>query len=108
MSTCPFISSREFNSQTSELRTNVHGQSCHLVNQRGSKSSSQVGTVDDSNIPGSWKFVKNMGGRESLCFYRYDGFLCIYLVPFPFLFPLSVLKGSQPSLEGLETSLNPV
>ena len=49
-----------------------------------------------------------MGGRESLCFYRYDGFLCFYLLPFPFLFPLSVLKGSQPSLEGLETSLNPV
>ena len=47
-----------------------------------------------------------MGGRESLCFYRYDGFLCFYLLllPFPFLFPLSVLKGSQPSLEGLETS----
>lgn len=68
MSTCPFISSREFNSQTSELRTNVHGQSCHLVNQRGSKISSQVGTVDDSNIPGSWKFVKTWEGANPCVF----------------------------------------
>ena len=36
---------RKLESQTSELRTNVHGQSCHHVNHRGSNNSSRVGAV---------------------------------------------------------------
>ena len=35
-------------SKISDLRTNVHGQSCHHVNHRGSNSSSQLGVVEES------------------------------------------------------------
>ena len=58
---------RKFSSQTSKLRTSVHGESCHHVSHRGSNTSSQVGTVEESNSLGSCELTgENTLGRKTL------------------------------------------
>ena len=66
-----------FSSQTSEIRTNVHGQSSNRVGHKGSNSSLHVDTVDHSISPRAckpWKCT-NQGGQGRSVFPRVQGFI---------------------------------
>ena len=87
--TCIYYIQRKFcSSKTSELRTNVQGQSCHHVNHIVSKSSLRVRAAEKSNSSGTREFT---GERQTLCFFG-------GCVPWVSLFPqvrASICKGGR-------------
>ena len=98
--TCIYYIQRKFcSSKTSELRTNVQGQSCHHVNHIVSKSSLRVRAAEKSNSSGTREFT---GERQTLCFFG-------GCVPWVSLFPqvrASICKSCRKKCTGLWQELD--